>query len=119
MGIYIFRSKHAPYIKVGHYQGQNAWSRVAHRGFYSCVCPDSIKDKVSAEDVELLAWFPNLTKKEERMVKKKWQSDRIYGKSEWFPQELYQVVREELLKYDCCALDLCCYEDAKKTRRRL
>ncbi|NDF13573.1 MAG: hypothetical protein EB060_12270 [Proteobacteria bacterium] len=119
MGVYIFRSKHGPYIKVGHYQGQNAWSRVAHRGFYSCVCPDAIKDRVAAEDVELLAWFPKLTKAEERLIKKKWKKDRIYGKSEWFPLKLLDAVREELMKYDCSTLELCDYDEAKAVRRRL
>lgn len=95
MGIYIFRSLHAPYIKIGHYRGQNAYCRIAHRGFYSCVCPNEIKNRVSMEDLELIAWFPSLDKKIERLIKQKWKNDRIYKKSEWFPENKLQ----EILSY--------------------
>lgn len=65
MGVYVFRSKHAPAIKVGHYCGEDAWARVARRGFYSCLRPACVRDRVSAEDLELLAWFPSLTPRDE------------------------------------------------------
>jgi hypothetical protein len=121
MGVYIFRSRHAPFIKVGHYSGQNAWSRVAHRGFSSCVCPREIQEKVAVDDVELLSWFPNLTKKDEASVKRRWKEQRIYGKSEWFPEALLEEVRAFLVGLgggeDCAAM--CDREEAKKTRRRL
>jgi len=104
---------------MGHYAGQNAWSRVAHRGFYSCVCPKSIAQQVSAEDVELLAWFPNLDRKTESHIKKKWKSSRIYGKSEWFPLECYDAIYEELLSQDHNCLEMCDFEKAKSVRRRL
>ena len=57
-------------IKIGHYAKSNAWSRVAHRGFYSCICPFEIKEKVSVEDLTLLYWFPSLTAKEEHQLHK-------------------------------------------------
>lgn len=95
MGVYVYQSVHAPYIKVGHYQGRNAFSRVAHRGFSSCVCPQEIKDRVAMEDVELVAWFPHQTKKTEQYIKKRWKQHRVYGKSEWMPLAL----REEVVGY--------------------
>lgn len=119
MGVYIFRSIHAPFIKVGHYSGQNAWSRIAHRGFYSCVCPNEIKDRVSIDDLELLAWFPTLTKKHERAVKSQWKKDRVYGKSEWFPEHLFHDIFMFLSINDMDASKSCDYHAAKSTRRRL
>jgi len=119
MGVYIFKSIHGPYIKVGHYKGLNAWSRIAHRGFYSCVCPNDIRDRVSVQDMELCAWFPNLTKKEERMVKTKWKLFRIYQKSEWFPDHLYHDILTFLTGLDECDLSLCNLEEALMTRSRL
>lgn len=118
MGVYIYQSLHGPFIKVGHYAGQNAYSRVAHRGFYSCICPNEIKEKVSIQDLELLAWFPNLTKKEERHIKQKWKAFRIY-KSEWFPQEKLSEILIFLETLEPNQKDKCCKESALQTRRRL
>lgn len=119
MGIYIFSSKHGPFIKVGHYKGQNAWSRIAHRGFYSCVCPMEIRNRVSVEDLELVAWFPNLTKKNESMIKKKFNDDRIYGKSEWFPQFRLQDIRSFIEIMDADKKEICDQESAMKYKKRL
>lgn len=119
MGVYIFRSLHDNFIKVGHYAGQNAWSRVAHRGFYSCVCPNSIQDKVSVTDLELMAWFPGLGKKDEALVKKKWKMFRVYGKSEWFPADILNEIQEHLCSLDQESSQTCNLEEALSTRRRL
>ena len=116
MGVYIFRSKHDRFIKVGHYAGQNAYSRVAHRGFYSCVCPRTIRERVSMEDLELVAWFPRLTTREERGVKKQWKGHRI---GEWFPLECLEPIREFLAGKDTDESHLCDAEKAMMTRRRL
>ena len=70
MGVYVYKSNHMDAIKVGHYCKNNAWSRIAHRGFYSCRCPDEIKDKVSIEDLNLLCWYPKLTPKDEKILHK-------------------------------------------------
>lgn len=118
MGVYIYQSLRGPYIKVGHYKGKNAYSRVAHRGFYSCICPAEIKEQVSIEDLELMAWFPNLTKKEERMVKTKWKEYRI-DKSEWFPLEKITEIKQCLETLDQDQKESCCKDDAMSTRRRL
>ena len=68
MGVYVYKSKHIDALKVGHYCKNNARSRIAHRGFYSCRCPDEIKDKVSVEDLNLLCWYPKLTPKDEKKL---------------------------------------------------
>lgn len=119
MGVYIFRSVHGPYIKVGHYSGRNAFSRVAHRGFYSCVCPREIENRVSMEDVELLAWYPGLRKKSESEVKRKWRHHRIYGKSEWFPLEQLGSIQSFLGMQDDNRADQCDPFAAVLERKRL
>lgn len=118
MGVYIFRSIHGPYIKVGHYAGQNVYSRVAHRGFYSCVCPDEIRDRVSVSDMELIAWYPTLTRRDEASVKKKWRSSRIY-KSEWFSNSLLDEIKIFLDSLDTDMSETCNLDEALATRRRL
>lgn len=119
MGVYIFKSFHAPYIKVGHYQNKNAFSRIAHRGFYSCVCPNEIKDKVSMDDMELVAWFPNQKKKTEQQIKKKWKKSRVYGRSEWFPSDKMTEILDFLLTLESNQAHLCDPFEAILSRRRL
>ena len=123
MGVYVFRSKHEPYIKVGHYCGQNVWSRIAHRGFSSCVCPSSLVGRVTLEDVELVAWFPSLSKKQESAVKKRWKEVRVYQKSEWFPSscesDIVQFLEQQAGGEGTNEKDQCCLQEALSTRRRL
>lgn len=95
MGVYVFRSAHAPYIKVGHYSGENAYSRVAHRGFSSCVCPSEVRGRVAMDDLELMAWFPGQGRKTEAHIKRVWKHCRVYGKSEWMPAG----VEKEVVSY--------------------
>lgn len=119
MGVYVYRSLHAPYIKIGHYHGRNAFSRIAHRGFASCVCPREINGKVSMEDMELIAWFPNQTKKTENFIKKKWKSFRVYHKSEWMPLEKMTEIVAYLGSLEPNQAHLCDPFEALLTRRRL
>ncbi|NDE17315.1 hypothetical protein EBZ80_20530 [bacterium] len=120
MGVYIFQSTRGPYIKVGHYKGTNAWSRVAHRGFSSCVCPPAIRDAVSIEHLRLHAWFPRLSTKDERAVKTRWRAHRLCGgKSEWFPEHLLDEIYAFLTTLDESDLTLCDQAQACATRRRL
>lgn len=69
MGVYIFRSRHADWIKVGHHlvtpRRPNAYYRVAGRGFQTVVHPDELDGKLWLEDLELVAWYPNLTTHDE------------------------------------------------------
>ena len=39
--------------------------RIAGRGFYSCVHPAVLKDKLSIDDVDLVAWYPDLSRRDE------------------------------------------------------
>lgn len=119
MGVYVFRSFHAPYIKVGHYNGKNAFSRIAHRGFSSCVCPHEIQDRVSINDVELIAWFPKQTRKTEQQIKKQFKQYRIYGKSEWLPADKLGEVLDHLQQLEPNQAYLCDPFEAVLTRRRL
>lgn len=119
MGVYVFRSFHAPYIKVGHYSGKNAFSRISHRGFYSCVCPNEIKDRVSMDDMELIAWFPKQKKKTEQQIKKKWKQHRIYGKSEWLSSNKLAEIIQYLEQLEPNQAHTCDPFDALLSRRRL
>lgn len=119
MGVYIFRSLHAPYIKIGHYQGKNAYSRIAHRGFSSCLCPTEIEGRVSINDMELVAWFPHQTKKTEQNIKKQWKKHRIYGKSEWMPSDKLEDILVYLEKMEPNQAHQCDPYMAILSRRRL
>ena len=70
MGVYIFEVKNTDWIKIGHHKlsprRPNVYYRVARRGFHSCVHPAELHGKLDEDDLELLYWFPALTKREER-----------------------------------------------------
>lgn len=72
MGVYIFRSRHAPWIKVGHHRvtpsRPNVYYRVAGRGFYSCVHPRELRGRLALRDLELVAWYPALGRRDERQL---------------------------------------------------
>lgn len=116
MGVYVFQSIHAPYIKVGHYCGKNAFSRIAHRGFSSCVCPQEIRDRVSMDDMELVAWFPNQTRKTEQTIKKKWKHDRI---GEWLSSNQLRPLLDFLRPLEPDQAHQCDPFEAILSRRRL
>jgi hypothetical protein len=83
MGVYVFESKHGPYIKVGHYKGSNAWRRIApNRGFYSTKYPMELEEKVGPADFILRLWFPNLGTKDESYLHTRLGDLRIVG--EWY-----------------------------------
>ena len=115
MGVYIFKSVHIDAIKIGHYNKNNAWSRVAHRGFNSCICPKMIIDKVNVDDLELLHWYPTLSPKDEKKIHKSLNDYRLCG--EWFSIDALNNISKIISlenKVDNCSLD-----EALKTRRRL
>ena len=70
MGIYIFKCLHGDYVKLGHHlvcpRRPNAYYRVAGRGFYSCKHPECLDDKLGIFDLELVAWYPTLSRAEEK-----------------------------------------------------
>ena len=115
MGVYVYKSVHLDAIKVGHYSKSNAWSRIAHRGFYSCICPPAIKDKVSVDDLVLLFWYPNLTAKDEKNIHKYLSVYAICG--EWFTSDALGKLAEHIK--DENKASSCSKEEALQTRRRL
>lgn len=72
MGVYIIKSKHANWFKVGHHKisasRPNVYYRYINRGFYSVICPDELQNRVGFWDVELLYFFKNLTTRDERQI---------------------------------------------------
>jgi hypothetical protein len=85
MGVYIFKSKHGPYIKVGHVKAGDPWMRVYNRGFYSCICPNSLKGKVNMEDLELCKWYPSLNTSDEKYFHFKMKEYHVCG--EWYNEK--------------------------------
>ena len=84
MGIYIFRSLHAPFVKLGSYvcRGRrafdNPWYRIAGRGFHNITHPPELHGKsLSAEGFELVVWFPNLGRREEGKIHRAFAVNRI------------------------------------------
>jgi hypothetical protein len=115
MGVYVYKSKHADLIKVGHYSKTNAWSRIAHRGFYSCITPVEIINKTSVDDLDLIYWFPSLTPRDEKKIHKELKIFRVCG--EWFRSTA--VVRIPEIVFEENKATECCKEEALNTKRRL
>ena len=118
MGVYVFKSKHGEFMKIGHYAKLNAWSRVAHRGFNSCICPTELTNRVMVSDLELLRWFPDLKKTDEKMLHK--QCNQFSKGGEWFSMEALVKVDEimSVRQLVDCSMT-CSLEAALRTRRRL
>ena len=73
MGLYIFKSKHAPYMKVGFTSWDNPWNRVNGSadiplGFSSVRHPESLRDRVCLEDLDLIGWWSDFTHDEEKAL---------------------------------------------------
>jgi hypothetical protein len=90
MGVYIFQSKVDPqWVKVGHCKitarRPNVWYRVARRGFNSCICPRHLRNKTHGQQLELLAFYPNLCTKDE---KKLHRTHKHLRTGEWYPAKL-------------------------------
>jgi len=98
MGLYIFKSKYAPYIKVGFTSWNNPWNRVNGSadipyGFSSVRHPESLKDRVAPEDIELIGWWPEVTHEEEEAIHLILRRISIVG--EWYSYddlELFKAV---------------------------
>ncbi len=115
MGVYVFQSKHAPYIKIGHYAKSNAWSRIAHRGFGKILHPAILKERVTVHDLDLVAWYPELKTKDEKRLHKLCLAHHAIG--EWFSLDALPSVLAAL--GPCNQAHMCSKEDALNTRRRL
>lgn len=88
MGVYVIQSKHANWLKIGHHKispkRPNVYYRFINRGFYSCICPKEIKDKVGFDDLQLIYWYPNLTTKSEKKIHAYLRENYFESKGEWF-----------------------------------
>ena len=115
MGVYVFKSRHGEFMKIGHYAKFNAWSRVAHRGFSSCICPPVLQNRVTVDDLELLRWYPNLKRADEKALHK--QCHAFSRGGEWFSMEALALVDAKAGEENCAFS--CSIEEAKGTRRRL
>jgi len=102
MGIYIIKSIHSDWIKVGHHKitekRPSVYYRYINRGFYSCKCPQEIKGKVGFNDLELLYWFENLDIENEINLHK--QLNLLYEfEGEWYKfnkiQEIVNIILNE------------------------
>ena len=87
MGLYVFKSKHAPYMKVGYTSWDNPWNRVNGSadipyGFSSVRHPESLKDRVAPEDLDLIGWWGEFTHEEEKALHLLMRRISIVG--EWY-----------------------------------
>ena len=71
------------------------------------------------DDIELVAWFPNQSKKTEQQIKKQWKQHRIYGKSEWLPADKLDEVLKYLENLEPNRAHMCDHYEAILTRRRI
>tara|TARA_Y100000389_G_C17462372_1_gene522823 strand:- start:3700 stop:4098 length:399 start_codon:yes stop_codon:yes gene_type:complete len=90
MGIYIVKSLHSNWIKIGHHKitdrRPSVYYRFVNRGFYSVVRPREIKDKVGFNDLELIYWFVNLDITDENNLHQRLRLLHEYH-GEWYKYE--------------------------------
>jgi hypothetical protein len=115
MGVYCFRWRRGPWLKVGHYHRGNPWSRMAHRGWRSVVCPDLALEFSTPDDFELLYWSPVLKRRDERRVHEQFP-DRF---GEWIGADREMDVIAALLRMDGSNSAAACDKDAALATRRL
>ena len=81
MGVYVFRSLHGPWIKIGHHlstpRRPNAYYRVAGRGFQSVIHPPELDGLLYMKDLCLVRWYPSLTRQDETMVHRTFSQGKI------------------------------------------
>ena len=104
MGLYVVKSKTENWWKIGHHKitnrRPNVYFRFIRRGFYSCVHPDILNNKLGFEDVELIFWFPNLNTCDELDLHKflSKMNSKIYTTKigEWYEnievEKLYDII---------------------------
>lgn len=100
MGIYIVKSKHVDWIKIGHHKvtksRPSVYYRYINRGFYSCECPEKIQNKVSFDDLELLNWFHNLDIDAEEELHN-FLSNQFTHTGEWYLYENLEEIRKVIV----------------------
>lgn len=116
MGVYIFKSIHSNWIKIGHHKitekRPNVYFRVIRRGFNSCKHPTEIDGLLDFEDLKLLNWFPNLIRKDENRIHKlcRKRFDRV---GEWYPSENYKEILNIIIEYGGIEKDFPNYTDKR------
>lgn len=98
MGLYVFFWKGGDWAKIGHYNRNNAWSRVAHRGFNSCAPPCAAARGLTVDDLDLVAWFPSLTRRDEGRLHRAHAAVRRY---EWYPKALAEEIVRSIVEGGC------------------
>lgn len=122
MGVYFFVWRHADFrgrtwVKVGHYCKSNPWSRCARRGFSSCVLPSrDMRGRVTGEEMELLAWFPEMSRRDEGKIHRGHKNLRI---GEWYEEEVARKILAEVEATHENKAEGVDKEAAFATRRRL
>jgi len=87
VGIYIFKSKTGPYLKVGHTKRKNPWDRIeAHGGFASNLNPPGIRGKIGTSDLLLVGWYPHGSVEKELAFHRLYASEAVAG--EWYSSDL-------------------------------
>lgn len=101
MGIYIIKSLHSDWIKIGHHKITNrrpsVYYRFINRGFHSIVCPAEIKYKVNFNDLELIYWFENLDINDEKKLHEQLRTTYKY-KGEWYRYEHINDITDIIYK---------------------
>lgn len=122
MGVYAFQWRHLDkhgraWVKIGHYKGNNAWSRVAHRGFNSCR-PGTrcMRGRVSVKDLDLVAWFPGMSRRDEGAIHRAYKDART---GEWYPEDIARAIIKALVAEHVNQAAKCDKKAAMATRRRL
>ena len=89
MGVYVFRCRHGPFVKVGHHlvtRGRpNAYYRVAGRGFETVVHPPELDGLLYPEHLTLEGWYPTLAREHETAVHRRFRTAASVG--EFHPDE--------------------------------
>ena len=88
MGIYVFKSKTANYLKVGYTKYDNPWDRAENKygGFETNRNPPALSGHVSADNLELIGWFPHGSEEQEKAFHTLYASERACG--EWYDTSL-------------------------------
>lgn len=105
MGVYVFRSRHIPAVKIGSHAGKNAWGRLSGQGFKHLLKPADLEGSVDVCDLELLFWFPQMDIMEEIALHNKFERYKIIG--EWFTPEVVDLISELITvpnMADTCAI---------------
>ena len=125
MVIYIIKSIHSDWIKIGHHQitkkRPSVYYRYINRGFYSVICPNEIKDKVSFNDLELICWFKNLNILDEEKIHQQLKLLYEYN-GEWYKYNNLNDILNIIYKDYNGILEMPTvdeYNDAKKWRDNL